>query len=273
MFLRHFRSMAWRLGRKLYCWARNDLSNNPETNGEYWLLKQLTLAMPGQALLVDVGANKGEWSLRALSEAKLATKQISVNAFEPCAATRSMLNERLTEFGNVEVFAFALSATDGEADFFSNAAGAGTNSLNAVSGSMSERVQLITLDSFVEHHDVNHIAMLKIDTEGFDFGVLQGAQGMLRDAKIDVVQFEYNWRWLLNKASLLDVFALIKDMPYRLGKLSDGSIEFYDEWHFELDRFFENNYVLVRKGFSLERLGQTVYFDASNCPVAVVKTQ
>lgn len=68
-------------------------------------------------------------------------------------------------------------------------------------------------------------------------------------------------------------FALIKDMPYRLGKLSHGSIEFYDEWHFELDRFFENNYVLVRKGFSLERLGQTVYFDASNCPVAVVKTQ
>ncbi len=89
---------------------------------------------------------------------------------------------------------------------------------------------------------------------------------MLATGSIEVVQFEYNWRWLLNKASLLDVFALVKDMPYRVGKLLDGSIEFYDEWHFELDRFFENNYVLVRKGSRLDHQGVTVWFDSSNRP-------
>ena len=177
-----------------------------------------------------------------------------------------MLTERFTGYSNVEIVGFAMSATEGEADFFSNGPGAGTNSLNSVSGPTAERVQLVTIDGFVERRGIDRICMIKIDTEGYDFGVLQGARRMLAEGRIELVQFEYNWRWLLNKASLLDVFTLIKDMPYRLGKLVGDSIEFYYEWHFELDRFFEGNYVLVRTGSSLELVGRTISFDGSNCP-------
>ena len=148
-------------------------------------------------------------------------------------------------------------------------AGSGTNSLDKSSGLVSERVELITLDSFVEKNGVDSISMLKIDTEGFDLAVLQGARQFLTDGRIELIQFEYNWRWLLNKASLLNVFKLAKDMPYLLGKLTGRSIEFYDAWHFELDRYFENNYVLVRHGSSIEELGNTVRFDNRNCPQSV----
>lgn len=265
MLIRHFRRWTWRLGRKLYCWARGDLSNNPETNGEYWLLNELVKVLPSQALLLDVGANKGEWSLRALSLIHHATRQASIYAFEPCAATRSILTDRLSGFGNVEVFAFALSSAEGEADFFSSGAGAGTNSLHAISGSMSERVQLITLDSFVEQRGIDRIFMLKIDTEGYDFCVLQGARRTLAEGRIDLVQFEYNWRWLINHAALRDVFEFIKDKPYRVGKLVGNAIEVFEEWHFELDRYFENNYVLIRNGSSLLDMVNYVRFDESNC--------
>lgn len=259
------RALLWRLGRKLYCWARGDLANNPEQNGEYWLLNEVAKVLPSQALLLDVGANKGEWSLRALSLAERAGKQVAIVAFEPCAATRSLLADRLSGFSNVEVFALALSSIDGEAEFFSSGAGAGTNSLYAVSGSTSERVQLITLDSFVDRLGIDRICMLKIDAEGHDLDVLKGAEQMLTQGRIDLVQFEYNWRWIISHAALRDVFEYIKDKPYRLGKLVRNGIDVFDEWHFEMDRYFENNYVLIRDDSSLLNISNLVHFDKSNC--------
>ena len=69
-------------------------------------------------------------------------------------------------------------------------------------------------------------------------------------------------------ACLRDVFGLIADETYRLGKLSCKTIWFYDQWHFELDRFFENNYVLVRNDSNLRLRGSTVWFDESNVGVS-----
>jgi len=244
------------------------MSNNPETNGEYWLLDQASMVWPDHAMLLDVGANTGEWSLRALSLAKRSGRHVSIKAFEPCAGTRSVLTRRLTDQGDVEVVPSAVSSSDGEASFFSSGAGAGTNSLNAVSGPASERVPLVTIDTFAAQRGIERVWMLKIDTEGYDCSVLQGAGRMLREGRITVVQFEYNWRWLLNKASLMDVFALAKGTPYRVGKLAGRTIEFYDTWHPELDRFFENNYVLVLRGSPLEQSGRPVGFDSSNSPTS-----
>jgi FkbM family methyltransferase len=264
MISARLRTLAWRLGRKVYCWARGDLVNDPRRNGEHWLLRKMIEGPGGGGVLMDVGANVGDWSRHALAMADAANRQVSVYAFEPCSATCSILRHRLSTAANVEVVPLALSAVEGDADFFSNGAGLGTNSLNAVSGPISERVRLTTLDRFLHERNIERVAMLKIDTEGLDFDVLQGAQEALADGRIDLVQFEYNWRWFLHKASLLGVFNLMKDKPYRFGKLVGNSIAFYEGWHFELDRYFENNYVLVRRGSDLERLGRPWQFDAGN---------
>ena len=267
MFLR---KTAWRLGRKLYCWGRGEVANSPDSNGEYWLLNHFIDAVADAAVLLDVGANKGEWSLHALAGASAAGKTIQLHAFEPSAATREILQRNLSPYRGVEVQALALSSTEGQANFFTNGIGSGTNSLSPISGTDTERVQLSTVDGFIRQRGIESIGMMKVDTEGFDLEVLKGAASSLARGAIELVQFEYNWRWLLNKASLREVFGLIEAKPYRLGKLIGKSIVFYDEWHFELDRFFENNYVLVRSGSAIERLGRTARFDQSNVAVQVV---
>lgn len=264
---RIMRLWAWRVGRKLYCWARGDSQNDPLRNGEYWLIDKVVAAADEPGTMLDIGANKGEWSARVLGAANAGGKQVRLFAFEPCSATRGMLQERLGTANGVTICSTALSSNEGEADFFSNGAGSGTNSLSAASGSSSERVRLTTLDKFVDENHIDHLRMVKIDTEGFDFNVLLGAATTLSRGGVDVVQFEYNWRWLMNKASLMDVFDFIKDKPYRLGKLAGEAIVYFDQWHFELDRYFENNYVLIRRGSVYERLGQVVHFDASNVGV------
>lgn len=261
------RNLAWRLGRKGYCWARGDLPNDPNHNGEYWVLGHLIRGSVGVPVLFDVGANKGDWSLRALSFAKESQKRVDLFAFEPSSQTRQILESRLITGSNVHVFGCARANKEGEADFYSDGVGSGTNSLNAIYDQTIETVRMRTFDAFLNDQSVDRVAMLKIDTEGFDFSVLQGASEALSRGRIDLVQFEYNWRWLLNNASLRDVFQLIEGKPYSLGKLVCESIVLFDKWHLEPDRFFENNYVLVRKDVAIERSGRTMRFNESNIAV------
>jgi FkbM family methyltransferase len=258
-----FRRLIWRLGRKLYTWARGDLTNDPRSNGEYWLLRQVRKACSNPQVLFDVGANKGDWSAYALALPNVA-EGITIHAFEPSLATHSLLADRFKECPAVTVHAYALSDHEGEGRFYSIADGAGTNSLSPISGSNVEVARLITIDGFLRQSGLESVSMVKIDTEGFDLLVLRGAEQALREGRIDIVQFEYNWRWLVNHACLRDVFDLISDKPYRLGKLARKTVEVYDQWHFELDRYFEGNYVLIRNGLDFEIARSYMHFDDSN---------
>lgn len=260
------RNIAWRLGRKLYCLARGDLPNDPRANGEYWLLRKIVGRSGREVTLFDIGANKGNWSLHAL-ECSAASAGLRIFAFEPSSATRAILERNTSRSPAIQVESFALSSRRGETTFYSRGAGAGTNSLNPLSGSQSETVQLTTLDAFMEERGLETLTMAKVDTEGYDLDVLEGASATLSAGKIEVVQFEYNWRWLLNRSSLRDVFEFISDKPYRLGKLTREGFELHSSWHFELDRFFEGNYLLVRQDSPLLALGTEVRFDVSNAPV------
>lgn len=260
------RKLMWRLGRKIYTCARGDGQNDPSNNGEYWLLEHVLKTLSGPQFLLDVGANKGNWTAQALGLGE-ASKKVHIHAFEPSQATRSMLVARLVGSNAVTVQPYALSATVGEATFYSEEEGGGTNSLSPSSGLKAEVVKLITIDRFLQQTGIEAVSMVKVDTEGFDLLVLKGAEKSLSEGVIELVQFEYNWRWLLNHACLRDVFDLISNKPYRFGKLVGNSIEFYDQWHFELDRFFENNYVLIRKDSKLCSLGATFQFDGANVGV------
>ena len=258
-----FRKLMWRLGRKMYTYARGDGLNEPRINGEYWLLEQVLKASHGFQVLLDVGANKGDWTAQALGLVR-RSKEVHVHAFEPSLATRSMLTARFMESVAVTVQPYALSDSVGEARFYSNEDGAGTNSLSPSSGSNVEVAELITIDRFLQQSGIETISMVKIDTEGFDLLVLRGAEKALRDGRIDVVQFEYNWRWLINHACLRDVFDLILDKPYRFGRLVGNAVEFYDQWHLELDRYFESNYVLIKKDIDFRIAELVMHFDDSN---------
>lgn len=264
------RALAWRLGRKLYCAARGEVANDPSRNGEYWLLEKV-LGRPESrvgAVILDVGANKGDWSAEAIRLTR-GTRNVSIHAFEPSTPTREILSNRLSDAATMRIHSCALSDVDGERVFYSDEPGGATNSLHEISGCSKEIVPLRRVDAFLVDEHIDVVTMLKIDTEGFDYLVLKGAEQALALGTCEIVQFEYNWRWLLNRASLRDVFHLIRGKPYRLGKLMGESIEFYDDWHFELDRYFENNYVLVRRDSPVMEFGREARFDQSNAPIKV----
>lgn len=75
--------------------------------------------------------------------------------------------------------------------------------------------------------------------------MILGAQGALAAGRIDVLQFEYNHRWVLCRAFLKDVFDIIEGLPYNLARIDRTPLTVFDAWHPELDRFFQSNYALV----------------------------
>ncbi|MBW8366834.1 MAG: FkbM family methyltransferase [Arenimonas sp.] len=258
------RNVAYKIGRKLYFWARKETPNSPEENGEFALLSHVLSETAGPATVLDVGANRGEWSRKAVSLARANRLDVCVHAFEPLSGTRALLEKGVAELPEVRVHSVALSNAPGTAAFYSQSAGSGTSSLHPVSGNRAEDVKLATLDAWIADQQCTPVRMIKIDVEGFDSLVLEGAARTLQEGLVDVVQFEYNWRWLLNSRSLHWVFQFIEDKPYIFGKVVPDGVITFERWHFELDRFFEGNYLLLRRDSAVAQLGRPAWFDQSN---------
>jgi FkbM family methyltransferase len=258
------RAIVWRLGRRLYCAARRDVANDPKHNGEYWLVDQVMGGARDTAIALDIGANRGDWSARVSAALARAGRNGHVIAFEPTESTWSHLRDRFAGDATVETIRAALSDRSSQGELYVVGDLEGTNSLHFLPGARRERVRVSTVDQFLQERSISEVALVKTDTEGHDLSVLRGAVGTLRDGRVELWQFEYNHRWIANRAFLKDVFDTVEGLPYRLGRLYGDGIELYPEWHPELERFFEGNYVLLRRGCPLEVDCRTMHFGPHN---------
>lgn len=146
-------------------------------------------------VVFDVGANNGATTLRILETFPTAR----VFAFEPNPPTfehldKAVQSERATKLP------IALSDLIGTLPFYDYAESDLIGSLARNAGFAKEHdleptttmVECSTVDQVCRDHAVDRISVLKIDAEGADFSVLQGAERMLRNAAVDFVYFEFN---------------------------------------------------------------------------------
>jgi FkbM family methyltransferase len=143
-------------------------------------------------VIFDVGANVGDWTAQYLTHAPNA----KFYCFEPAAETARDLSRRMGQTPRVQVIQLAIGSANGSATLY-HAAHSVQNSLVAPEGdagqSVSEQVQVVTLDEFTDARGIAHIDLLKTDTEGFDHQVLMGADGLLGSRRIDFVLVEVNF--------------------------------------------------------------------------------
>lgn len=143
----------------------------------------------------DVGANCGQTALAASRRFPSA----QVISFEPHPDTFDVLTRNVRRLRNVRAVNVAVGATTGFCEMFSYS-NSELNSLLSNSPTKSRlglrgdrlSVKCTTLDSFCEESGVKEIGVLKIDTEGFELAVLQGASRMLREGRIRFVYAEFN---------------------------------------------------------------------------------
>lgn len=271
MIINKIKNLIYRFSRKLYTLSRDEVNNQMETNGESWLQDNIlkiyshssNFKKSGSPLIIfDIGANIGDWTkmlLTKVSDTEI-NKNINIHCFEPAIKTFEKLKENLGNNDNVFLWEWAISDVDGFSEIFVNFSTSGTNSLHKSVGfkGYSEKIQVTTPQKFIDLNNINYVNFVKIDVEGHDFNVLRGLENLLRTSSVDVIQFEYNHRWLFNNRSLLDVFELIKPYNYSLCKLTAKKLLKYKDWHPEIDRFFEGNYVIINE----KCLNQVDYLNA-----------
>lgn len=144
--------------------------------------------LPRGGTVLDVGANIGVHSLLA---AKAVGPQGTVVAFEPIRENRELasLNAARNCIANIRMIDKAVGNTEGQLTLYRSRADCGTHSAGLSSGT-PERVEVVRLEDWVFREGLNSIDALKIDVEGFDGFVLDGALQLV-SAWRPVILIEY----------------------------------------------------------------------------------
>jgi FkbM family methyltransferase len=161
------------------------------------LLRGLRSHVADDAVCIDAGANIGLYSLALSSLAPKGT----VYAFEPSPSAYSHLadNLRVNRAANVEASQLALSDREGTVtfhDFSFFSAGSFSSDEGSLLtsdsyGSTSFDAPTTTLDTFVAERGIERVDFVKIDVEGAELSVLEGATETLAKHR-PVVVLEFN---------------------------------------------------------------------------------
>ena len=142
------------------------------------------LINPGDTV-IDVGAN---WGVHTLLMSKLVGPSGRVIAIEPDpnAVSDLRFNQRLNGCENITVNQVAAADSEGEIALYL----AKSSSLNTIESDrqqagLSEKlmVKVTRLDSIVEDLKLGNLCLIKIDVEGAESQVLQGAESILRNQR------------------------------------------------------------------------------------------
>jgi FkbM family methyltransferase len=206
---------------------------------------------------VDIGAHVGYFSLLA---AALVGEQGQVVAFEPEAVNYDALQQNiaLNGFKNITSFPCALGETHKASQLFINQDNDAGHALWDVAlhpfnqksrlACTTRQVEVLTLDSVLENLRPKLVKMVKIDTEGSEFNILQGAIRTILTCNIPYIICEIN-RFGLEKMGAsektlrdyLSAFGyeayLLNDLGYRVHDTTPNLIKLAPQ------TFVETNYV------------------------------
>ena len=249
----------YRLARFLWIDARRDGANTMDSNGEFAIQSAIAklAARTEASVFFDIGANIGEYSAKLLAKAASegVGDSLRMFSFEPNPTCVAAINKRLEALPNGQcgrTVAKIVTDQPGRAKFFVTGETSGSSSLRVDAGTQQVteiEVDCITFDEFCDANGIESVLFAKVDTEGNDMRVLEGATRCLEEGRIRYLQFEYNHRWILFRNYLKDVFELVEPYGYKVAKVTSEGLEVYPEWHFELEVFWEGNY-LIAKDFS-----------------------
>jgi FkbM family methyltransferase len=166
-------------------------------SGENYLIKNVVNNLGNDLVIFDVGANVGTYSKYLINSGVRIQR---IFAFEPHPATFERLKENIQKIDGVVPVQSALSNQQGEMKLFDRAGYESTQHASfsdeifsvVHKSEITQRVVKVdTIDLFCAINNIKTIDFLKIDVEGYELNVLQGALGMLTAKKVRLIQFEF----------------------------------------------------------------------------------
>jgi len=210
-------------------------------DGELWLAAQV-LKNKLDPIAFDVGANVGDWTLAILA----LNPKTHIHAFEPAITAFEKMVSRVTA-PNVRLNRLGVGVKRETLTFYEYGVSA-VSTFHANEGRLpvnSYPVDIVSVSEYCQENNINRIDFLKIDTEGHDFWVLQGAEPLLKEQRIEVVQFEYGPGNIDSHVLLKNVFDFLSRLPYNVFRLYPRYLLPVPTYGTELENFISVNYILV----------------------------
>lgn len=183
-------------------------------------------------ILFDIGANKGDYSIMVSKRNPKST----IYSFEPSKSTFDLLKVNVKEFTNIVPIKLAFGSEKKEMTLFYDSETSALASLYkrdlshlGLKFDNSEVIQVSTIDEWVDENNIEP-EFIKIDVEGFELSVLQGAVKTLKN--VIAIQFEFGGTAIDAKTFFKDYwefFQRINFEIYRYAPLGLIPINYYSE--------------------------------------------
>lgn len=178
--------------------------------------------------ILEVGAADG----RDAAQYAAWYPEADVYAFEPVPESFARLQEHAGDHPKLHPFQCAMSNSRGRTRFNlgnwldassllkPRETGATFDAYQASTGTIE--VETDTIDDFCLRHDIGHINLLKMDTQGAELLIFEGAERMLAARAIDVIYTEMQFAELYEGAALADqIIGKLRSHGYRFHNLYD----------------------------------------------------
>ena len=207
----------------------------------------LTLRLPGfnAKVIYDIGANKGLWTSKCLEFFPNSNYYL----FEPQINLANDIRSKFNNNKNIQVFPFGVGNKNEEilftlADRDDSCSFAIEESKARELGFKQIKSRIVSLDSFIKENNLKNPDLLKIDAEGFDLEVLEGAVSTIQN-HVEIVLIEVGIMNKHIKNDALTVMNKMNDLGFRLFEITD------------LNRPFNNNlwlseFVFIRRNGKLD---------------------
>ncbi len=183
-------------------------------SGEIHFLNKI--CKESSSLCIDIGAHKGEYSKYILENSNH-----DVLAFEPIKSSFKKLKIFEKDYPKrFSIFNLALSNNVGEKKIYYDKANLQWSSLDKKIDKIDylknlknfETCKVTKLDIFLQvKKKLNKsIKLIKIDTEGHEYEVLQGSKNIIKKLKPKYIQIEYNWHHLFKNINLFTISEFLK---------------------------------------------------------------
>ena len=202
-----------------------------------------------QPVIFDVGAYIGN----TVEQFKSSFPESWIHAFEPFDESFAIMKNRLQKTDRVLLNNIAVGDSFAESDSFFVTENEGSSSLLRPLKSANRfwkgtpllmqekvKVKVSTIDKYCEERNINKIDILKVDVQGSEIKVLNGASRMLGEKNIKLIFTEISIAPNYKDQSEIDeVISLLRSHGYRIfnffkmkhimGKLIECDVLFYSE--------------------------------------------
>lgn len=197
-------------------------------------------------VVMDIGANVGDWTHALLGVIPTA----EVWAFEPGSDAFSALRDRFETDNRVNPVNQAMGKARGTGRLWLDEEASGLASFSyrqlqrwGRSMEKSEVVSIGTVDEFCAQYNV-FPDLIKIDTEGHELSVLEGARHALRH--VGVVQFEFGGANIDSRTYLRDFVDLLSVYRFKICRITPSGLAQLSPYTERDEAFITTNFIAYR---------------------------